>query len=205
MPLDVSLSGAPQAKPLSPSDDDFCIRRVADEAESHVRPHDPLPLAKRVDDGLPEAQLIPGHEGAFRDASGKIELPPNRTDTLIRGISQIFCREPIFGYRMETYALKGIAFGPANGVAGGHYNTRNPACYLYPEENRCEPGDRFREDQGEAVGAFLTYRPFPFAQPWRQTAANRINLAALVAVAAFLLASAARWLWRRRRDQSATT
>ena len=61
-------------------------------------------------------------------------------------------------------------------VRDGHFNIKNPACYVYPKENDCSPGDHFREDQLEAMENFVSYRPFVFKISTAQKARECIDL-----------------------------
>ena len=95
--------------------------------------------------------------------------------TFLMGVSQVFCYNPIFGYRLEKFSAKGLVGGDVLQARDGYLNLKNPACYVFPEENGCKPGDRFRESQLEQAKRFVTYQPFDFAISKRQEWANRIT------------------------------
>jgi hypothetical protein len=109
-------------------------------------------------------------------------------DTLVAGMSQIYCYNPIFGYRLERFSAVGLEVGDVLKEKDGYLNLKNPACYVFPEENDCRPGDRFRADQLEQAKAFVGYRPFAFRMSTAQEYAEVITRATLTGVAASLLA-----------------
>jgi hypothetical protein len=68
----------------------------------------------------------------------------------------------------------------------------NPACYVWPDANNCEPGDHFTMVQKEAAKAFANYKPYPFQIPIAQRIANWVNCLSLIAALFFLILYAAR-------------
>lgn len=96
-------------------------------------------------------------------------------DTFVAGVSKVFCYNPIFGYRLEKFSAAGLEVGDVLKARDGYLNLKNPACYVFPEENGCQPGDRFRADQAERVKSFTAYRPFDFLISKRQWLANIIT------------------------------
>lgn len=140
-----------------------------------------------------------GTEVEIRTSAGeRIALHSN--NTFLVGISQVFCYNPIFGYRLEKFSAEGLAGGDVLRARDGFLNLKNPACYVFPEENGCRPGDRFRADQVEQARRFVSYRPFEFAVSRRQEWANRISIASLWLVGLFLLGwVAARAVGQARR------
>ncbi len=98
----------------------------------------------------------------------------NRNNSIAKGFSYMFCYEPIFGYRLESFPLKNLQPGSVFTVREGMFNMKNPACYVYPEENSCAPGDHFKADQKGALEAFISYKPFLFKVPLKQKIANLI-------------------------------
>jgi len=131
------------------------------------------------------------------DRSNRPLITTDRNNALVRGFSQLLCYQPMFGYGLERLRLDGLRPGPALAEsADGRLNMKNPACYLYPAENGCQPGDNFRADQREQAERFLAYRPFEFARPWWQRAADVLNAVALLLTIA-ALGAAALLAWRR--------
>jgi len=103
-----------------------------------------------------------------------------------KGYSQLFCYDPIFGYRLENFPKKGLEPGRILKENDGYLNLKNPACYIFPNENNCMPGDHFTIDQKEEAIAFANYKPFVFNIPIRQRIANSISLFSLIFVVSFI-------------------
>lgn len=110
-------------------------------------------------------------------------------NAMIGGVSPRDCYQPLMGYRLEKFPVGSLQPGPAMTPAGGNLNVKNPACYLFPAENRCKPGDHFRIEEQDKAAAFLAYRPFAFEQPARQRWATWLSLMAAIGVAAMLAAA----------------
>lgn len=125
------------------------------------------------------------------DMLGRTTLTGNRNDALINGDSQLLCYEPMFGYRLEFLPFKSSHPGPILSTDGGVYNLKNPACYLYPQENHCEPGDHFQLAQRGEVEAFVSFRPFSYRMSIYQKAANLVSLLALLGV--FIFSGVSLW------------
>lgn len=131
-------------------------------------------------------------------ARGREALPYGRNDLLATGASQLLCYETLFGFRMETFPRKGLHAGPALEARDGVLNLKNPACYVFPWENGCAPGDHFRVEQIEDARALLEYRPMAFVAPVRQRIANLVSVCTLSLTALWLALYVVR-CWRRRR------
>ncbi len=131
-------------------------------------------------DGLVRAgRMTPGIERLGTE----VDIKTNAGDTIalrsnstfLVGVSQVYCYNPIFGYRLEKFSAEGLESGDVLQARDGFLNLKNPACYVFPDENGCRPGDRFRESQIEQARRFVSYRPFDFAISPRQEWANRIT------------------------------
>ena len=59
-------------------------------------------------------------------------------------------------------------------------NTKNAACYLFPAENACAPGDQFTIEDREDAFKFLAYKPYDFAMPVSQKVADGLSLVAFL-------------------------
>lgn len=138
----------------------------------------------RVKAGLwtPEIKAI----GVYVDKKGQVKTPINKNNMLVHGLSQLYCYEPMFGYRLEDFPVKNLHPGAVLEEKEGVLNIKNPACYVWPEANNCEPGDHFTVEQKKAAEAFANYRPYPFHMPAIQKAANWVNGLALIAALIFL-------------------
>jgi hypothetical protein len=138
--------------------------------------------------------------GVYRDQQGREALPLGRNDLLAAGASQLLCYETLFGFRMETFPRKSLHAGPAIEVSDGMLNLKNPACYVFPRENACAPGDHFRAAQAEDARALLEYRPLAFVAPVRQRIANLVSLGTLSLTALWLALYVVRRCYRSRRN-----
>lgn len=136
------------------------------------------------------------------NGAGRFNPDIDRNNAMAQGQSQLLCNQPLFGYTLENFPLMDSFTGDILEEDGwGGINLKNPACYVYPDENGCEPGEGFAVERADDALAFAAYKPFPFERPARHDAAVALNLAALAAwlIAVPLLA------WRRRRSISQDT
>lgn len=101
-----------------------------------------------------------------------------RNTALLRGESPRSCYEPAFGYALERFPRGTLHPGPITDETDGALNLKNPACYLWPAENRCAPGDHFRTSQRDAMLRFAARRPFAFEMSTAQRVANVVTLLA---------------------------
>lgn len=108
-------------------------------------------------------------------------------DFLAIGKSPLLCYEPVFGYGLEVFPFKTLHLGPVTDIADGALNLKNPACFVFPEENGCAPGDHFKTGEKEKASLFAGYRDFEFRISMRQRIANFVSLASwLVLIGASL-------------------
>jgi hypothetical protein len=106
--------------------------------------------------------------------------------------------EPLFGYQLEFFRWGSLKQGAITGVSGSYLNIKNPACYLYGAENNCQPGDHFTIDQILEAEKFASYRPFRWERPIRQSFAEFLSVASLVA-ALFALVFG---IWQSHKSRS---
>ena len=168
------------------------LNLMQDRRAYTLESYDPGPTVHayhRLRGGMPLPQI--SGIGVYRDGQGSVVLPVNRNDALSQGYSSLYCYNPAFGYRLERFPLKDLHPGPVQDIRDGQFNIKNPACYVYPKENDCSPGDHFREDQIEAMESFVSYRPFAFNTSSAQKAANALTLFGLAASVLVALAAAA--------------
>ena len=171
-----------------------CIAIIAlqagqDKKYYNMQPYDPLPITNafqqaRTPDYRPTVQNV-GYN-AYPD--GSVAFPINRNDLLAQSASQLFCYNAVFGYGLEHFPIGALQPGPALAERDGILNFKNPACYLFPIENNCQPGDHFLSSQIDQARQFLAYRPFAFEQSKVQLIANYINVVAVILLPALLLA-----------------
>jgi hypothetical protein len=175
------------------------VNAVSDRTPYHEQPYPPdaVRAASQIARARGAPTPITGIEATI--VGGEIQLPVNRNDVLVRGMSQLACYEPLFGFRLERLPRRDLRPGDVLQVRGGQLNLKNPACYLYPEENGCAPGDHFRADQIESARRFTHFRPFPWKRSGLQRAADAVSAAALLGSLAAALVIAAAALRERRR------
>lgn len=148
---------------------------VADDSFYQQQGYDPAAITKAYHQSdIPDIRTI-----GDRTAGGN--------DALVRGTSPGMCYEPIFGYRLEHLPFKTLTPGPVVDQHAGTLNIKNPACYLFPRENHCAPGDHFSVRDKDDAAAFARYRAFAFEMPLRQRLANVVSLLAALGVVALLL------------------
>ncbi len=152
------------------------VNLMADDTFYVRQPYDPAPVSKAyaaLSTRLPDIEAIGDARAGGNDA-------------LVRGVSPAACYEPIFGYRLEHLPWKGLKPGPVNDARDGWLNLKNPACYVFPEENHCTPGDHFGTQQKEAAAAFASYRPYAFEMSSRQRVANLVSFLSVAGLVVLL-------------------
>lgn len=126
--------------------------------------------------------------GAYIDSAGNVISPLYRNNLFIEGVSQAFCANPIFGYFLEAYDPKDLAPGSLlKTLPSGHLNVKNPACYTFPTENHCRPGDHFLPQNIEAAQRFTNYQQWAFVRPVKQSVCDGLTLASVILSLGILL------------------
>jgi hypothetical protein len=129
-------------------------------------------------------------------AGGEVD-PLFRNDLVATGLSQLRCYNPAFGYALEKFPRKTLHRGSIFEVVDGRLNLKDPACYVFPAENGCSPGDHFRLARKGDAERFSQYRTHPFARSRRQIWADRVTRIAVFLVPLLLL-GAGGWSIQRR-------
>lgn len=93
----------------------------------------------------------------------------------------------------KSYPLP-LQVGAAKQDLNGTFNLMNPACYQYPEENNCLPGDRIKLDDEENFENFTHGRPTTWKLSLLQQVADYTSLATMVALLGTLFT-----LWIRKK------
>ena len=103
------------------------------------------------------------------------------------GLSQVNCHESLFGYRHEEVKQKELlrVSQPVMQITNGYFNMKNPACYVFPDENNCIPGDHFRADQKEDLLSFISYKGYEFNMPKIQYISNWVSLITILMCGGF--------------------
>jgi hypothetical protein len=135
-------------------------------------------LAVKDQRRIPTVEYV-GSLAAVNNGSRKITYA---NDAVINiGMSYLWSRSSLFGYKFEYFPQKErLKVGRVDRISAGSFNLKNPSCYLYPNENNCNPGDHFRSDQSEALIDFVNYRSFRFQTPPIQRIANGLSVIALL-------------------------
>ena len=76
---------------------------------------------------------------------------------------------------------------PIMQVKNGHFNMRNPACYVFHDENSCSTGDHFRADQKDDMLNFISYKGYEFSMPKTQHISNWISFITILICGGFLV------------------
>lgn len=142
------------------------------------QPYDPLPILTAYEKARqPGFQPAIRFIGTYRDENGESVATAHQNDLIVQGISQAFCYNPLFGYSLENFPIGTLRPGNPLRAKDGILNLKNPACYVFPKENGCQPGDHFRDTPEDRLRAeqFLNYRPWPFNKPRRQELAETVT------------------------------
>ncbi len=128
-----------------------------------------------------EGSLAPSIHGVgvMVDNEGRMIAPLNRNDLITKGLSQLFCYNPMFGYSLEGFPIGRLHPGSALEKNGGELNLKRPACYVFPDTNGCKPGSAFGVEQEEQAREFLAYRGSHWRLPWWQIVAQALSLIGL--------------------------
>lgn len=115
----------------------------------------------------------------------KVVHAPQFNHMFTKGISNATCYEPVFGYRLESFPISAIRGGEVMELRDETYGLINPACYVYPEENNCVPGDRFTAAQRNNLEKFARRETFD------SEVSEMRKLANIFAIFAWVMASIA--------------
>lgn len=155
--------------------------------DQNYNPSDLLTAYVRLRDGGAKTHQIRAL-GVTSDSKPNDQTPIlSGNELFIAGISQMHCYNPSFGYRLEKLPPADLVVGDVLQERDGKFNIRNPACFVYSEENHCLPGDRFIIDQRGEAEAFTSYQPFPFVKSHRQVTADWVTVGGLVFLFIFLV------------------
>jgi hypothetical protein len=99
---------------------------------------------------------------------------------MVNGFSYVMGYEPVFGYNSELLKFNPLKHGSVFEVENGFYNMKNPASYIFPDENNARPGDHFKVDEREELEQFVRYRAFKFNMPLYQRFLNYFSLTAFL-------------------------
>jgi hypothetical protein len=107
------------------------------------------------------------------------------------------CYEPILNAAGTPSQI--LHEGSVSDKESGYFNLMNPACYQYPVENHCRPGDRISAADGDNLARFTRGRPVTWKISVAQQVADWLTLLSLVALVAVLCGPRIVWILRRAR------
>lgn len=172
---------------------------LTDQAFYHAQFYDPANIVTAYyhtkDNGRPP---VIANQVVNINAAGQLDLSVGRNDALVNGGSPLLCYEPMFGFQLEYLPFKTIQPGPVLADLDGLLNLKNPACYLYPDQNQCAPGDHFTVEQRAEAERFTSFQPFAYQASGLQKAADWLNLLCLLALPALALGYGRAWLRARQ-------
>ena len=103
-----------------------------------------------------------------------------RSAWMLGGDTSLDCYEPLFD-TVGRDAIDRLQVGPVGLVSEGAFNMINPACWQYPEENGCSPGDRIAREDWANLSRLTASRATTWALSDRQRTADRLTLLGLAA------------------------
>ena len=98
---------------------------------------------------------------------------------LFEGSTNIRCHEPLFGLHNE-FQVENLHAGPIQEESEGFFNLSNPACFQYPEENQCVPGERIRIEDRENLFRFASGEEVTWKLSVLQHVSDYLSLAMLI-------------------------
>ncbi|MGI9251181.1 MAG: hypothetical protein ACR2PR_08285 [Pseudohongiellaceae bacterium] len=172
--------------------------------------NDPEPILNAWASGAEQIPPISALEIQVRteaDGSNIAVHAPANDHVFVEGRSNALCYESLFGYRGERYPFGPLRFGDITAVdANGNLNLKNPACYVYPEENMCEPGDHFKQDQVAEMIALVNYEQPDLAISNERRIANFASASTLLVMLGIVFLQLGLWVYRllpRRQNAAA--
>jgi hypothetical protein len=156
--------------------------------------YDPAPIV-RAHEQLRKSHLVPRI-----DSIAPVEVNPNRAlpfGQTAAGVSAFPCYEPMFGYLLESFPKTDLHPGPVTDETRHAFNLLDPSCFVFPDENRCAPGDRIDIEKKDGFEQFRAHAALTFVRPWWQRLADATTLVTLVAMLIVLLA----WALEERKER----
>ena len=144
---------------------------------------------KKLDEGFEPDIVGPS---LLLNKDGSLKKITNRNDAFYFSYSSLTCYQPIYGYGLENLNGKNIKFYSKRILGDGsilYYSNKkdknkitffNPACFLFPKENDCLPGDIFNSEDYENLEKFLSFEKIDFKQNSKQMMANYISLISVI-------------------------
>lgn len=117
---------------------------------------------------------------------------------VMEGTTGVYCYEPLFGFRNE-FQVTSLGEGPVDRVENGFFNLNNPACFQYPEENHCKPGDRIAVEDRENFENFRRGLPVTWKLSRAQIWSDRVSLATFIACLGIIAVAGVRRFSSRKK------
>ena len=115
------------------------------------------------------------------------------------GTSSLKCDfDALFVWARQPQKLM-LHIGPVDDVADGTFNMINPACYVYPQENDCKPGDRIRAEDRENLMRFTHGEKVTWRMSLLQRIANWTSLLVLLFCMGIILSQGHPWKSYRKQ------
>ncbi|MGD0838937.1 MAG: hypothetical protein ABSB49_20060 [Polyangia bacterium] len=163
------------------------VTTVAAFAVAHVRMLTEVGLASNMRD----------HRATWRRTMRDDVVQRVSSFTEFDGATGRTCYEPILNAAGTPSQI--LHEGSVSDKESGYFNLMNPACYQYPVENHCRPGDRISAADGDNLARFTRGRPVTWKISVAQQVADWLTLLSLVALVAVLCGPRIVWILRRAR------
>jgi len=137
------------------------------------------------------------------DKNKKPVITIQRNNLFVHQLSPLLCYQPIFGYDLKSLPTEKITFDKINKINKNLFayngtptlvnenkaelNFFNPSCFIFPNENKCVPGDLFKESQINELKNFLNYKTFNFQLSKLQKIFNYISIISFIFIMTCIL------------------
>lgn len=176
----------------------LALHIATDQQYYKNQPYQPATIVSAYDEARASHKAKPiSGIAVHRNQQGQILMPIFRNDMVAEGLSQLACYNPVFGYRLEHFPVKTLHPGPLAEISDGRYNLKDPACYVFPAENACAPGDHFTVSRRDDAKRFSEYQPYFFIRSQRQIWADRVTGITLYVVPLLLMGGIV-WWWKSK-------
>lgn len=128
-------------------------------------------------DGLSEFEARFGNQNPETwELQGVVAGGRNDLKSFMDLTTSILCYGAFFEFTSNDY----LKLGEVESTENGKFNLKNPACYLFPEENKCRPGDLLSSDDRVNAEALMAFRPVYWQQSTRYKVSVYVSLLTLI-------------------------
>ena len=139
--------------------------------------------------------------GVITDEKKEI-IKNQRNDYFKLRLSSFYCYQPIFGYAIEKLPNKELKFNKSIKISDNqflqvgdiklendekNYNFLKPYCFLFPNENRCRPGERYNKNEEKELNNFLNYKKIKFKKNNFQKISDFVSMIIFIGTMLYLL------------------